>query len=209
LPKNNIVDLKPTNRGNYMSEKTDKKSEKSNSEECKGHCHDSDESCKNESKKQESTKAAEPKKVSKMDKSELLDLLQHTQANFENFKKQNDEHFKSAIKFANKRLLTELLPTLDSFEMALRGSDNATGELKNFLVGMKMVLDQFVKTLASNKVHKIAQLKTFDPKLHEAMEKLVSEKPEDTILEVVQSGYMIGDKVIRAARVKVSSGNKE
>jgi len=74
---------------------------------------------------------------------------------------------------------------------------------------MKMVLDQFVKTLASNKVHKIAQLKTFDPKLHEAMEKLVSEKPEDTILEVVQSGYMIGDKVIRAARVKVSSGNKE
>ena len=51
MPKNNIVDLKPTNRGNYMSEKTDKKSEKSNSEECKGHCHDSDESCKNESKK--------------------------------------------------------------------------------------------------------------------------------------------------------------
>tara|TARA_Y100000310_G_C20500646_1_gene723808 strand:+ start:397 stop:984 length:588 start_codon:yes stop_codon:yes gene_type:complete len=172
------------------------------SEEC---TNNTNQSCSNT--KEQVTEEA--KKAEDLSKEELLDLLKRTQANFENFKKQNQEHVNEVVRFANKKLLSELIPTLDSFDMALRGSEKSQGEVKIFLDGMKMVLDSFVLVLENNGVNKINQINTFDPKIHEAIEKVESEEDEGKILEVIQSGYTINDKVIRAARVKISSKRLE
>jgi len=180
------------------------------SEECTGKCQNEENVCSDKEAEENKEEVCEPKKTEDMSKEELLDLVKRTQANFENFKKQNMERVNEVVGFANKKLLTELLPTLDSFEMALRGSENAQGDVKVFLEGMKMVLDSFVKVLTDNGVKRIEQLSSFDPKIHEAMEKVVDESlDEGTVLDVVQSGYMIKDKIVRAARVKISTKKKE
>lgn len=135
----------------------------------------------------------------------LNDQLLRNQAELENFKKRmNDERIKEN-KYRSQSLATAILPALDTFERAMAVStDNV--DVKNFLVGFEMVHKQFVESLASEGVEIIeAKGQLFDPNLHQAVMQEEAEGVEaGIVLDEMQKGYKLKDRVIRPAMVKVS-----
>lgn len=130
-----------------------------------------------------------------------------SQADLINYRKRKDEETNKMLKYANEGLILEILPILDNFERAIKmDDDNLEDEVSKFLSGMKMVYSSLKSTLEKYGVTEIDALgKTFDPKLHEAvMTESNDKKEKDVILEVYQKGYMLKDKVIRPAMVKVN-----
>ena len=135
----------------------------------------------------------------------LNDQLLRNQAELENFKKRmNDERIKDN-KYRSQSLATAILPALDTFERAITvGADNE--EIKNFLVGFEMIYKQFIESLASEGVEIIvATGQPFDPNFHQAvMQEEVEGTEPGMVLDEMQKGYKLKDRVIRPAMVKVS-----
>lgn len=132
---------------------------------------------------------------------ELTDTLKRLQAEFENYKKRTDKEKIEFTKFAHASLVAQMLPVLDSFEIALKN----TSEKEKFIEGMKMIYAQFHSILESEGLMPIeASGQKFDPYKHEVLMKEESDKPEDTVLEEFQKGYMLNDKVLRHSKVKIS-----
>lgn len=144
----------------------------------------------------------EPKPEAKTELQELTELLQRVQANFENYRKQSEKRFEEYQLFANKDLLLQLLEIIDNFELALKNSKTCSKE--DFIKGMELVYSQLNGILESNGV-KAIKAEKFDPYLHEALMKEKSDKPENTVLEEFQKGYTLHGKVIRHAKIKLSS----
>jgi len=111
------------------------------------------------------------------------------------------------LKFANEGLVLELLTTVDNFERAIKLDDtNLSDELSKFLEGFKMIYCHLTNTLEKFEVKAIdGNNKPFDPTYHQAV---LTEKVEGVesgmVVEVLQKGYLLKDKVIRPAMVKVS-----
>lgn len=129
------------------------------------------------------------------------------QAELINYRKRKDEEVAKMLKFANEGLILEILPILDNFERAINmDDDNLEDEVSKFLAGMKMVYASLIKALEKYDVKEIDSLgKPFDPTVHEAvMKESKEEKEKGIVLEVYQKGYMLKDKVIRPAMVKVN-----
>ena len=132
---------------------------------------------------------------------ELTDTLKRLQAEFENFKKRTDKEKLEFMKFANARIIGEMLPVIDSFELALKN----TADKEKFVEGIKMIYAQLHSLLAAEGLKPIQTAKQlFNPYRHEVLMKEASEKPEGTILEEFQKGYMLNDKVLRFTKVKIS-----
>ena len=105
------------------------------------------------------------------------------------------------VKYAKGEIIQKILPTLDTFEIALKN----TSDKEKFVKGIEMVYAQLFSLLEAEGLKKIeADGKKFDPYLHEVMLKEKSDKDEDIILEELQKGYMLNDKVLRHTKVKVS-----
>ena len=160
---------------------------------------------KMEHKKSKDEKKVEIKKEKKPTEKEvtadLTDTLQRTQAEFENYKKRVDKEKAEFVKYAKAELVQRLLPTIDTFEIALK----LTKDNEKFVKGMEMVYAQLISTLQSEGLKPIDTMgKKFDPYLHEVMLKEKSDKDEGIILEELQKGYMLNDKVLRHSKVKVS-----
>lgn len=133
---------------------------------------------------------------------ELNNKLLRLQADFINYRKRVEKEKESLYTSATEDIVLQLLPVLDNFERALDNieKDNAYYE------GIKMIYNQFIDVLTKNGLKEIdCEGKTFDPKFHHAvfMEECEG-KDELTILEVLQKGYMLKDKVIRPSMVKVA-----
>ncbi|MBI2655632.1 nucleotide exchange factor GrpE [Candidatus Woesearchaeota archaeon] len=132
---------------------------------------------------------------------ELTDTLKRLQAEFENYKKWNAKEKIDFAKYANAGIIAEMLPVLDSFEIALKNSSDK----EKFAEGMKMVYAQLYSALEAEGLRPISTKdEKFDPYRHEVLLKEESDKPEGTILEEFQKGYMLNDKVLRFSKVKVS-----
>ena len=138
---------------------------------------------------------------------ELESALLRKDADLINYRKRKDEEVAKMLKYSNEEIAKELLPIVDNFERAISlDDDNLEDELSKFLEGFKMiychlndVLNKFeVKAIDGNK-------KPFDPNYHQAVltEKVEGMEP-GLVIEVMQKGYLLKDKVIRAAMVKVS-----
>ncbi len=135
---------------------------------------------------------------------ELTDMLQRNQANFENYRKQVQQRITDAEQMALRKFLTELLPVLDTFHLALK---NPTQNVEDVREGMELLYAQLLSALEKNGVTPLETVgKKFDPLLHQPLMKVASEKPIDTVIEEFQRGYTLHGKVLRAARVKVSGG---
>ena len=158
-------------------------------------------------KEQEKKKAEHKKKLTDKEKiAELTETLQRLQAEFENYKKRVDKEKSEFVKYAKAELIQRLLPTLDTFEIALK----STKDNEKFVKGMEMVYAQFVSTLQSEGLKPIEVVgKKFDPYLHEVMLKERSDKDEGIVLEELQKGYMLNDRVLRHSKVKISEKAKE
>lgn len=135
------------------------------------------------------------------------DRFLRAQADLINYRKRKDEEVAKMLKYANEELVLEILPVLDNFERAIKmDDDNLEDEVSKFLSGMKMVYAALTSALEKFDVKEIESLgKKFDPTFHQAvMTESVETKEKEIILEVYQKGYMLKDKVIRPAMVKVN-----
>ena len=132
---------------------------------------------------------------------ELTDSLQRLQAEFENYKKGVEKEKQDFIKYASHDLIIKLLPIVDSFEIALKNHKDKN----KFLEGMKLIFLHLYSTLEKEGLKQINPLnEKFDPNKHEVLMCNKSDKPDNTIIEVLQKGYIVNDKLIRHAKVKIA-----
>ncbi len=137
----------------------------------------------------------------------LKDRLLRLQADFDNYRKRMDREKKDWIAFASEKLVLDLLPVLDHFELGLDNSAK-NGAPAAFIEGFQLVCSQFRAALEKAGVQPIdAAGAAFDPNLHEAITHLPSPNvPEGHVAAQTRRGYKLGDKLLRAAQVVVSSG---
>ncbi|MCP3686693.1 MAG: nucleotide exchange factor GrpE [bacterium] len=134
---------------------------------------------------------------------EYKETLQRLQAEFENYKKRVEKEVKTQNTCANMGLVKELLPVIDSFELALKNQQNH----EEFTKGIELIYAQLFSVLESEGLRPIkTDGEKFDPYKHEALMQEKSEK-DGVILEELQKGYMLKDAVLRHSKVKV--GKKE
>src|SRR6266516_3396198 len=135
------------------------------------------------------------------------ELALRSQADFENYKKRTAREKEEAIKYANSSLLQRLVAIIDNFELGLAAAKER-GKESPIYSGMVLVQKQLSDLLAENGLQPIeAEGKTFDPNLHEAIAHEPSnEYPEEIVLRQVRRGYRFKDRLLRPAKVVVSSG---
>jgi molecular chaperone GrpE len=127
------------------------------------------------------------------------------QADFDNFRRRTQKEKEELGKYASSKLITELLPVIDNFERALQASgDNP--EFESFSKGVNMIFRQLESVLASEGLTAMNSIgEPFNPEYHQAIMQVESDEFEEGIVvEEVQKGYMLKDKVLRPAMVKVS-----
>ncbi len=138
---------------------------------------------------------------------EYLSGWQRTQAELVNYRKRSDEEKAAFTKFAHADVLVGILPVLDNFKRAAQHAPATDGEqVKSWVEGIKQIEKQFESVLQN---YGISQIEVsvgdqFDPTKHEALMSEDSEHPADTITGVIDPGYMLHEKVLRPAKVKVS-----
>jgi molecular chaperone GrpE len=135
------------------------------------------------------------------------DLALRSQADFENYKKRAAREKEEATKYANSSLLERLLAIIDNFELGLAAAKEQ-GENSPIYSGMVLVQKQLNDLLAENGLQPIeAEGKTFDPNLHEAIAREPNDQlPEGIVLRQARRGYRLKDRLLRPAKVVVSSG---
>jgi len=142
----------------------------------------------------------------KAENSELKNQYLRKQADFENFRKRMQREKQESIKYANSNLLQDLVTIIDDFERAIRSSEESR-DFESFHSGIKMIEHQFVNMLERKYglTRMESEGKEFDPQQHEAIN--MEESPEvevQTVVEDYQKGYMLNDRVLRHAKVKVA-----
>lgn len=137
---------------------------------------------------------------------EYWDKLLRLQADFDNTRKRIEREKNDFVKFAHEGIIFELLNVLDDLERAVELAQEKHQDLSGFLKGVEMILAHLYDMLKSHGVKPIdAEGKIFDPHYHEALMQVENkEMPEHTVLEELQKGYLLNDRVLRTAKVKVS-----
>src|SRR6476659_2778997 len=138
------------------------------------------------------------------ERDELFGRLQRLAAEFDNFRKRSAREAAVTIERAHERLVKELLPVLDDLGRALEAAEEHEGA--KLEEGVRLVHRSLADLLAKEGLAEIPTEGTFDPHVHEALLSQPSEAAEGDVIEVVQKGYKLGDKVLRPARVVVSAG---
>jgi molecular chaperone GrpE (heat shock protein) len=148
------------------------------------------------------------------ERDEYLRGWQRVQADYKNREKEIEEYKKDLIKFANSNLIKDFLPVLDGYDMARSNKDQWESVDPNWRVGVEYLFSQFQKVLESNGVEVFGEIgETYNPSIHEAVEiinlNLEEKDKNDKIVNVLQKGYKIGEKILRPARVKVGHFEEE
>jgi molecular chaperone GrpE len=152
------------------------------------------------------TKAELEERLAEVEKErdEHLDDLKRVAAEFENYRKRVARDQASLAARAHERLVKELLPVLDDLERALEAaSEHQEGKVEE---GVRLVQRELQEALGKEGLVEIETNGNFDPHVHEALLSQPSEQADGAILEVLQKGYRLGDRVVRPARVVVSQG---
>jgi len=140
----------------------------------------------------------------KSERDALQDRLLRTAAEFDNYRKRIDRERREQADSAATSLLTEILPVVDNLERALLAP--ATPESARYRAGVELIHRQLVDLLRKRGVIPFEALGTdFDPRIHQAVSQETSETHRDgEVMEEMQRGYMLGDRLLRAAMVKVA-----
>jgi len=138
---------------------------------------------------------------------ELEDRLLRTVAEFDNYKKRTANQFEQMVRSANEKLLLELLDVVDNFERALQHS-NGESENESLRKGTELIYNQLLGILAKYDVKPIESVgQPFDPNLHEAMMQTPSNDYDEGLVAMeIGKGYVLGERVLRHAKVAVSTG---
>ncbi len=136
---------------------------------------------------------------------EIIDLnnkLTRLQADFQNFKRRTEKDRENSITYGIEAIILDLLPVIDNFQRAIAAQDEKED---SFYKGISMIEKQFIDVLERNSVKEIEALgNEFDPNLHHAVSAVESEEEQGTVIEVLQKGYLLKDKVIRPSMVVVA-----
>lgn len=140
----------------------------------------------------------------KLEKEEQYDRMLRLQAEFDNYKRRSQKERAAERKYKSQDLANELLPVLDNFERALQvESNDATSSI---IEGITMVYQQFLAALESQGIEEIKAVgEQFDPNLHHAVMQVEDDEFESNeVVEELQKGYMLADRVLRPSMVKVN-----
>ena len=181
-----------------------------NEEKCE--CHEMNQEkceCKHHEKEHKHEEHKHDEKIKELEQEikELQDKALRDKAETINYRKRKEEEITRMLKFCNEDMIVEMLPIIDNFESAIKmDDDNLEDEVSKFLAGFKMIYSNLVTILNRFDVKAIdGNNKPFDPAYHQAV---LTEKRDDlepgTVIEVLRKGYLLKDKVIRPAMVKVS-----
>jgi molecular chaperone GrpE len=141
------------------------------------------------------------------ERDEHLADLKRVAADFDNFRKRVARDQQSLVARAHERLVKDLLPVLDDLERALEAAEqHEEAKLED---GVRLVHRELRGTLEKEGLVEIETDGGFDPHVHEALLSQPSEQDDGAILEVIQKGYRLGDRVLRPARVVISQGAPE
>src|SRR5436305_12122024 len=136
------------------------------------------------------------------DRDQLFGRLQRLAAEFDNFRKRNAREQAAFAERANERLVKELIPILDDLGRALEAAaEHQEAKLED---GVRLVHRSLSELLARQGLSEIETDGQFDPHVHEALLSQPSDEEEGSVIEVVQKGYKLGDRVLRPARVVVA-----
>jgi molecular chaperone GrpE len=139
------------------------------------------------------------------ERDELMQTMIRRQADFENYRKRIERERDEEKRRGTERLLEDLIPVMDAFDRALRAHDNPAYE--EYRKGLELIYRQLWETAARHGLEKIdAAGKPFDPRFHQAIERVeTTEYAEDTIVEVLQDGYLFHGRVLRPSIVRVAA----
>ncbi len=153
----------------------------------------------------ESTETAED--ILKAELAAANDRNLRLMAEFDNFRRRSAKEQLEIIETANGKLLEKLSEVLDNFERAF-ASENKAKDLETFEKGMQMIHDQFAKVLTDAGLEQLDPTgEEFDPNCHEALMQQPSEDvPENHVVTVFMKGYKLKNKILKPAKVIVSSG---
>ena len=135
---------------------------------------------------------------------EYLDALQRLKAEFDNYRKRVARDQQELAARAHERLVAQLVPVLDDLERALEAA--TSHEEAKLEDGVRLVHRALADALAKEGLAEIPTEGAFDPHTQEALLSQPSEATEGTVIQVLQKGYTLGDRVLRPARVVISAG---
>jgi molecular chaperone GrpE len=148
--------------------------------------------------------ALDPLAAVEAERDEYLATLQRLAADFDNYRKRAVRDQQALAARAAERLVAKLLPVLDDLERALEAA--AQHEEAKLEEGVRLVHRELVEALAREGLVEVETDGQFDPHVHEALVSQPSEEEDGSVIEVLQKGYRLGDRVLRPARVVVSQG---
>ena len=149
--------------------------------------------------------------VALKEKQEYLDKWQRGAAEFQNARKRDAEDNERFRKYAAENLVSELLPVLESFNMAFSNKEVWEKVDKNWRIGVEYIANQLKGVLETNGLKELNPLgEKFDPMLQEAVEfeEVSDESKNQTIIAVIHKGYSFYDRVLKAPKVKVGEFRK-
>jgi molecular chaperone GrpE len=149
----------------------------------------------------------DPVQVLQQERDALQDRLLRTAAEFDNYRKRVDRERRDLSEFAAADVLLELLPIIDNFERALQAP--APAEAESFRTGIEMIHRQMVDLLRKRGAKPIEALGAdFDPNFHQAViHESSADHREGEVMQELQRGYMLGDRLLRPAMVKVAKNS--
>ncbi len=134
--------------------------------------------------------------------------LKRLQADFENYVKRVDQEKQNATKYAVAKILTKIVNMVDDFDRTIQILEKTQD--KEIKTGIQMIHKQFHKILQEEGIKPFdSKGKKLDPYQHEVIEMVVHDSPEGTVIEEVQKGYHLHDKILRTAKVRVSKGKQK
>lgn len=173
-------------------------------------CHCDDCNCEHEDKKEKKKKNKkhdDKLALALQTINELNDKLLREKAEAINYRKRKDDEVSRLLKYKDEDLVLDMLPIIDNFESAIKMDDtNLTDEVSKFLEGFKMIYGNLITVFEKFDIKPIDGInKPFDPTYHQAVltEKIDNVEP-GMVVDVLRKGYLLKDKVLRPAMVKVS-----
>ena len=142
------------------------------------------------------------------ERDQMKDQVLRAMADFQNFKRRNQQEMAQFRQFAVEKFVRDLLPVLDNFERSLTHL-TAGASVETVLEGVRAVERQLRQALEAQSVTRITALgQPFDPEFHEALgTEHVEDQEEDTVASEIEPGYKMGEKIIRPARVRIVKRN--
>jgi len=165
------------------------------------------ETVQSEEETEEVSQEVDPLAVAQTEAAEFKDKYIRAHADFENAKKRLEKDKMNAVSYANESFAKDILAVLDSFENALssiEGADkeNAAEVLEKMQEGVKLTYEQLRKVLEKNHIKEIECEGEFDPEVHQVIMQVESDAHDtNDIVQVMQRGYTIKDRVLRPAMV--------